>query len=228
MYGQTATATSTFYKGADISWTTELEAEGHHFYDFQGNEQECTSLMKKLGMNAIRLRVWVNPKNKWSSKEDMLELAKRVKANHMELMVDFHYSDWWADPGKQNVPQAWKGLSYEEMKKALAAHTKEVLQLLKNHNITPKWVQVGNETSDGFLWEMGRASTQMAQYAGLTTAGYDAVKSIFPEATVIVHLDNGFDNNLYNYIFDGLKQYGGKWDMIGMSLYPYWSVLYKK
>lgn len=73
--------------------------------------------MKKLGMNAIRLRVWVNPKNKWSSKEDMLELAKRVKANHMELMVDFHYSDWWADPGKQNVPQAWKGLSYEEMKK---------------------------------------------------------------------------------------------------------------
>lgn len=68
-------------------------------------------------MNAIRLRVWVNPKNKWSSKEDMLELAKRVKANHMELMVDFHYSDWWADPGKQNVPQAWKGLSYEEMKK---------------------------------------------------------------------------------------------------------------
>lgn len=228
LYGQTATATSTFYKGADISWTTELEAEGHHFYDFQGNEQECTSLMKKLGMNAIRLRVWVNPKNKWSSKEDMLELAKRVKANHMELMVDFHYSDWWADPGKQNVPQAWKGLSYEEMKKALAAHTKEVLQLLKNHGITPKWVQVGNETSDGFLWEMGRASTQMAQYAGLTTAGYNAVKSIFPEATVIVHLDNGFDNNLYNYIFDGLKQYGGKWDMIGMSLYPYWSVLYKK
>lgn len=110
----------------------------------------------------------------------------------------------------------------------MAAHTKEVLQLLKNHGITPKWVQVGNETSDGFLWEMGRASTQMAQYAGLTTAGYDAVKSIFPEATVIVHLDNGFDNNLYNYIFDGLKQYGGKWDMIGMSLYPYWSVLYKK
>ena len=127
-YGQTDTI---FYKGADISWTTQLEAEGHRFYNTQGEERECTALMKELGLNAIRLRVWVNPKDGWSSKEDMLVLAKRAKANGMDLMVDFHYSDWWADPAKQNVPEAWKGLSYEDMKKALASHTKEVLQLLK-------------------------------------------------------------------------------------------------
>lgn len=217
----------TFYKGADISWTTQLESEGHRFYNSKGEERECTALMKELGLNAIRLRVWVNPKDGWSSKEDMLVLAKRAKANGMDLMVDFHYSDWWADPAKQNVPEAWKGLSYEDMTKALASHTKEVLQLLKDNGITPKWVQIGNETSDGFLWEMGRASKQMAQYAGLTTAGYDAAKSVFPDVIAIVHLDNGFNNDLYNYIFDGLKANGGKWDMIGMSLYPYWSIMYK-
>ena len=216
-----------FYKGADISWTTQLESEGHRFYNFQGEERECTALMKELGLNAVRLRVWVNPKDGWSGKEDMLTLAKRAKANGMELMVDFHYSDWWADPGKQHIPEAWKGLSYEEMKTALASHTKEVLELLKENGITPKWVQIGNETSDGFLWETGRAGTNMKQYAGLTTAGYEAAKSVFPDVTAIVHLDNGFDNDLYNYIFDGLKANGGKWDMIGMSLYPYWSIMYK-
>lgn len=223
-YGQTDT---TFYKGADISWTTQLEAEGHRFYNTQGEERECTALMKELGLNAIRLRVWVNPEDKWSNKEDMLRLAKRVKENGMELMVDFHYSDVWADPAHQTIPREWQNLSFEDLKKAVATHTRDVLLLLKNNNIEPRWVQVGNETSDGFLWEAGRASTNMSQYAALTTAGYDAVKDIFPNATVIVHLDNGFNNDLYNYIFDGLKANGGKWDMIGMSLYPYWSIMYK-
>ena len=201
-YGQTDT---TFYKGADISWTTQLEAEGHRFYNQKGEERECTALMKELGLNAIRLRVWVDPEDGWSSKEDMLTLAKRAQANDMELMVDFHYSDVWADPAHQTIPRAWQNLSFEDLKKAVATHTRDVLLLLKNSGIKPRWVQVGNETSDGFLWEVGRASTNMPQYAALTTAGYDAVKDIFPETIVIVHLDNGFNNELYNYIFDGLK-----------------------
>ena len=215
-----------FYKGADISWTTKLEAEGHHFYDWAGKEHECTALMKKLGLNAIRLRVWVTPKERWSTNADLLELAKRAKATNLELMVDFHYSDKWADPSAQHIPENWKNIPYESLKDSLASHTKEVLNLLKRHHITPKWVQVGNETSNGFLWEVGRSSTHMAQYAELTNVGYDAVKEVFPEAIVIVHLNNGFDNTLYNRIFDGLKKYGGKWDMIGMSLYPYWAKIY--
>lgn len=211
-----------FWLGADISATTSLEAQGICSYNARGERRENTALMKDLGLNAIRLRVWVDPEGGWSSKEDVLIMASRARDLGMALMIDFHYSDWWADPGKQNIPHAWADLDYEGMKRALAAHTEETLRLLKEHDIEVRWVQVGNETTNGFLWDMGHTN-HMEQYAGLTTAGYDAVKRVYPEATVIVHLDNGYDNALYNRVFDGLKQYGGKWDMIGMSLYPYWA-----
>ena len=239
-----------FYKGADISWVTELESKGQKFYNANGEERECTALMKEYGMNAIRLRVWVDPSkhDNWCNQEDLLVKAKRAKALSMEVMIDFHYSDWWADPAKQNIPASWKGHSYEEMKKDLANHTKEVLQFLKNNGITPKWVQVGNETTNGMLWSvktneqgweikdengnttitesMGHATRNPEQYAGFFKAGYEAVKEIFPDAIVIVHLDNGWDENLYNWNLDILKNNGAKFDMIGMSLYPYWSEIY--
>ena len=126
-----------FYKGADISWATEMESKGHRFYNNEGQERECTALMKEYGMNGIRLRVWVDPSkhDNWCNKEDVLLKAKRAKALGMEVMVDFHYSDWWADPAKQNIPASWKGHSFEEMKKDLANHTQEVLQLLKDKRI---------------------------------------------------------------------------------------------
>lgn len=178
--------------------------------------------MKELGLNAIRLRVWVDPKDGFSSKEDVLVMARRAQSLGMALMIDFHYSDWWADPGKQNIPAAWQGMDYEQMKQALAAHTRETLQLLKEHGIDVRWVQVGNETTRGFLWSMGKAEENMKQYAGLTKAGYGAVKEIFPRADVIVHLDGGCDSKRYHFIFDGLKKYNCPWDMIGISVYPYW------
>ena len=214
-----------FYKGADISWVTELESKGQKFYNAAGKEMECTALMKEYGMNAIRLRVWVDPSkhDNWCNKEDVLVKAKRAKALGMEMMIDFHYSDWWADPAKQNIPASWKGHSYEEMKKDLANHTKEVLQLMKDNDITPKWVQVGNETTNGMLWDMGHADRNPKQYAGFFATGYDAVKEIFPESIVIVHLDNGFDADLYDWNLGILTSNGAKFDMIGMSLYPYWA-----
>jgi arabinogalactan endo-1,4-beta-galactosidase len=137
-------------------------------------------------------------------------------------MIDFHYSDWWADPGKQTKPAAWTTLSLADLKTAVGNHTREVLNLLKNNNITPEWVQVGNETGNGMLWETGKASVSMANYAALNNAGYDAVKEVFPTAKVIVHLHNGYDNGMFRWIFDGLKTNGGKYDVIGMSLYPSW------
>ena len=211
-----------FWLGADISGTTELEARGEKLYNKHGNIRENTALMKELGLNAIRLRVWVNPRGGFCSKEDVLAMAKRAKYYDMAIMIDFHYSDWWADPGKQPIPATWQYFSYDEMKYALAEHTKETLQLLKDNHIDVRWVQVGNETTNGFLWPMGRAEDNMQQYAGLTEAGYQAVKSVFPNATVIIHLDGGCDIHRYNFIFDGLRQYGAHWDMIGMSVYPYW------
>ena len=217
-------AQSEFWLGADISGTTELESHGVRLYNVCGEVRENTALMKELGLNAVRLRVWVNPRGGFSSKEDVLEMAKRARYYNMAIMIDFHYSDWWADPGKQHIPAAWQYLKYDELKWQLAEHTREVLQLLKSHHIDVRWVQVGNETTHGFLWPIGRAEDNMKQYAELTEAGYQAVKSIYPDAQCIVHLDGGADASRYDFIFEGLRQYGAHWDMIGMSVYPYWDI----
>lgn len=228
--GANASRPAHLWLGADISGTTHDESRGVFSTDTLGRTVENTRLMKDYGMDAVRLRVWVNPEGGWNSKEDVLEMAKRAKQQGMEIMIDFHYSDWWADPEKQNIPAAWKDYDLEEMKKAVADHTAETLKLLKDNGIDVKWVQVGNETRNGFLWPMGRIDvgdmSNIANYAALTTAGYDAVKSVYPDAKVIVHIDNGFDNPTYNTIFDGLREHGGKFDVIGMSVYPYWAIKY--
>jgi len=209
-----------FAKGADVSWVTEMEAKNTTFFNAVGTPTECMTLLKSLGMNAIRLRVWVNPADGWCNTQDML--AKAIRANNlgMRIMIDFHYSDSWADPSKQTKPAAWTNLSFTDLKTAVATHTTTVLNLLKTNNITPEWVQVGNETGNGMLWPDGMASTNMANYAALNNAGYDAVKSVFPNAKVIVHIQEGNNNSLFRWLFDELLANGGKWDVIGMSLYP--------
>lgn len=213
-----------FWLGADISGTTAAEAHGKYTMNTDSIPVETTRLMKDYGMNATRLRVWVDPRDGFSSPDDVLVMAKRSQSLGMPVMVDFHYSDWWADPGKQNPPKAWEGMSVEETGKALAAHTRETLLKLKDADIDVKWVQVGNETTHGFLWPMGRFEEHPDQYAYLTKAGADAVKEVFPDAQVIIHLDNGFDQALYDRVFDSLKEHGVRWDMIGMSIYPFWAM----
>jgi arabinogalactan endo-1,4-beta-galactosidase len=209
-----------FAKGADVSWLTEMEAAGKKFYDNGGTEREGMTLLKSLGMNTIRLRVWVNPAGGWNNTADVIAKAVRAKNAGMRIMIDFHYSHTWADPGHQTTPPAWTGQNINQLKTSITSHTTNVLSELKNNGVTPEWVQVGNETNDGMLWPEGRASTNMNQFAQFINAGYDAVKSIFPAAKVIVHVSNGYDNSLFRWLFDGLKNNGGKWDVIGMSLYP--------
>jgi len=216
----TTSKTDSFAKGADVSWVTQLEANGKKFYSSTGTETECMALLKSLGMNSIRLRVWVNPTDGWCNKQDLVAKAIRAKNLGMRIMIDFHYSDTWADPANQTKPAAWASLSFTDLKAAVGNHTTDVLNALKTNNVTPEWVQVGNETGNGMLWEDGKASTNMANYAALTTTGYNAVKAVFPNAKVIVHLQGGQDNSLFRWLFDGLVANGAKWDVIGMSLYP--------
>ncbi|MBR5686030.1 MAG: glycosyl hydrolase 53 family protein, partial [Muribaculaceae bacterium] len=134
----------TFWLGADISGTTQMEAWGVQLYNAQGEPRENTELMRELGLNAVRLRVWVNPKGGFCGPVDVLAMALRAQRLGMAVMIDFHYSDWWADPGKQNIPEAWKQLTYEQMCEALANHTRHTLQLLRTAGIDVRWVQVGN------------------------------------------------------------------------------------
>ena len=219
---------SSFAKGADISWLTEMEAAGKKFYNSSGKETECMQLLKSIGINTIRLRVWVNPAGGYNNKADVIAKAVRAKNLGMRIMIDFHYSDTWSDPGKQTKPAAWATQDISTLKISLANHTTDVLNALKTAGVTPEWVQVGNETNDGMLWPEGKASTNMANFAQLINAGYDAVKSVFPSSKVIVHISNGYDNSLFRWMFDGLKTNGAKWDVIGMSLYPStanWSTL---
>ncbi len=207
-------------KGADISWVTEIEAKGIKFYDKNGAQQDLFALLKSLGFNAIRLRAWVNPTDGYCNTADLVAKALRAKAQGFDIMIDFHYSDWWADPGKQTKPAAWNALDFAALTSTLHDYTKSVMNTLKDKGITPVWVQVGNETNDGMLWEDGRASKSMANFAALVKGGYSAVKEVSPTTKVIVHLSNGYDNGLFRWMFDGLKANGAQWDIIGMSLYP--------
>ncbi len=212
-----------FAKGADISWLTQMEGAGKLFYNSAGAAQDCFQILKNLGMNSIRLRVWVDPAGGWNNTADVL-----AKALGMRIMIDFHYSDSWADPGQQNKPATWATQDFATLQTSVYNHTFNVLSTLKTNGITPEWVQVGNETNDGMLWPTGKASTNMANFTALVNKGYDAVKAVDASIKVIVQISNGYDNSLFRWIFDGLKNNGGKWDIIGMSLYPTptnWSTL---
>ena len=213
---------SVFAKGADVSWVTQMEKEGCRFYNAAGQQTKCMALLKNLGMNAIRLRVWVSPADGWCGKEDVVAKAKRAQALGMRLMIDFHYSDSWADPGKQNKPAAWKNLDLEGLKKAVADHTSDVLGALKAAGVTPEWIQVGNETTGGMLWPDGQNYTDagFASYVQLHNAGYDAAKAVFPAAKVMVHVDNGWKWETLKWFFSSFDIKGGKCDLIGLSLYP--------
>ena len=219
-----------FARGADVSWCTEMEADGKQFYNAEGQPTELMILMRQIGMNAIRLRVWVNPENtygSWSDKTDVLAKARRVKAQGMALMIDFHYSDFFADPSRQTKPAAWNSYTFEQIKQAVADHTKDILLALKDEGIEPQWVQVGNETNSGMIWDSGKidwnksGSARYTNYVAVSNASYDAVKEVLPKTQVIVHHSNAKDDNVWFY--REFRAAGGKFDMIGLSHYPDWN-----
>lgn len=212
--------------GADISWVTEMETRGYNFYNDAGRITECTKLMRDLGCTAIRLRVWVNPTDGWNAREDVYEKARRAQMLGLKVMIDFHYSDWWADPGKQNIPEAWKKYQNDinGMCGALRDHTKDILQYLKDRGVNVSWVQVGNEVDNGMLWGIGDVNgTEHAKFAQLLNAGYDAAKAVYPDAQVILHHSNAHDLSSLTWFYDIVNKDNGKYDIIGLSLYPsYW------
>lgn len=214
-----------FAKGADIGWYTEMEKKGYKFYTASGTEMDCPALMKSLGFNSLRFRVWVNPEDVWNSKEDVLKKCLRAKELGMKIMIDFHYSDTWADPGKQIVPKTWESYDLDAMAKAVAEHTSDVLNTLKDNGVDVAWVQVGNEVTNGMLWEKGRVKGDNASgFAKLFKAGADKVKSIYPKASVILHIDNAWNMDTLQWFYSLMANTGVKYDMIGLSLYPsYWN-----
>ncbi len=222
---QTRQAKAQFANGADVSWLSEMEHYGYVFKDNSGVQKDCLEILKEKGINALRFRVWVNPANGYCGKKDVVRMAQRADSMGFKIMLDFHYSDSWADPAKQNKPAAWKSDSLSQLLKDIYNHTYSVLDTLKSVGIVPGWVQIGNEVNDGMLWEDGRASTHMSNFAAMIKSGYDAVKAVDTTIKVVIHLANGHDDGVFRWMFDNLKKNGVKWDVIGMSVYPYWAYL---
>ncbi len=210
---------ASFANGADTSWVSQQESAGYSFYNSSGAKTDPFVLLKNLQVNAIRLRVWVNPSDGWNNGADVLYKAKRAAAQGQRILIDFHYSDTWADPGKQTKPAAWASHTLSQLNNDVYSHTAGILNYLKSNGVTVEWVQVGNEINGGMLWPEGSTSN-FGNLAGLINSGYNAAKSVYPSAKVIVHLPNGYKINDFRWFFDALKKAGGKWDVTGMSHYP--------
>ncbi len=214
--------------GADISFLPELEAKGMKFSD-NGVEKDALQILKEHGFNYIRLRIFVDPQNDsgYSPQKGFCdlnhtkEMAKRVKAAGMKFLLDFHYSDYWADPGKQFKPKAWQGENFMQLKQSVYDYTKMVMQQLKDQNTTPDMVQVGNEINHGMIWPDGYINN-LDSLSQLIYAGINAVKSVSASTSIMLHLALGGQNDEAHFWLDNMIERGVPFDVIGFSYYPRW------
>jgi arabinogalactan endo-1,4-beta-galactosidase len=221
----TYSAKAQFVRGADIGWLDQMEATGYKFYDSTGIQKNCLQILKDKGINMARFRVWVNPSNDKTnghcSKNEVVKMALRAQAMGMRVMIDFHYSDSWADPGKQTKPAAWVSHTFSQLLTDVYNHTFEVLDTLKKSGVTPAWAQIGNEIAGGMLWPDG-SSGNWPQLSQLLNKGFDAARAVDSSIKVVIHLESGSDNSKCRWFFDNAKAKGVKYDIIGLSYYPYW------
>ncbi len=217
-----------FIKGMDVSTLIEQEACGARYFD-NGREGDMLEILQKNGVNSVRLRLWNDPYSEdgkpygagTNDLEKTIILAKRALKLGMGFLLDLHYSDFWADPGKQFVPKAWRGYSEAQLEQAVYDYTVEVLEVLKANEAMPTLVQVGNEITNGLLWPTGQkpAYENIARYI---SAGIRAVRSIDKDMPIMIHLDNGGNNEMYRDWFDHYVELGEDFDIIGLSYYPFW------
>lgn len=212
-------------KGADVGWLAQMEATGYKFYNSQGKQEDCLQILKDYGINTIRLRTWVNPSSDrasgHNSKAETVAMAVRAQKMGMRVMINFHYSDSWADPQQQRKPAAWAGHDFPQLLRDVYSYTHDVMSALKQAGVTPEWVQVGNETPTGMIYPEGHTDN-WPQLAQLINQGYAAIKAVSPSSKVVLHLDRGNDSQRFRNWFDQATAQGAKYDVIGMSYYPYW------
>lgn len=216
-------------KGMDLSSLLEVERCGGKFYD-HGKRGDAMDILKSYGMNLLRLRLWNHPFAEDGTSygaggndiETTLILAKRAKEKGVGWLLDFHYSDFWTDPGKQTLPKAWKDRNVSELEQAVYDYTSEVLRRCAREELLPRIVAVGNEVSNGLLWPFGK-TPNYGNMARFISSGIRAVRRYAPEAEVMIHLDRGGNNELYREWFDRYLENGGEdFEYIGLSYYPFW------
>ena len=217
-----------FVKGMDLSTLLELERCGAKYYD-NGEERDLLAIMKSYDVDTIRIRLWNDP---WSEtgesygagENDLktsLEIAKRVTAAGFGVLLNFHYSDFWADPGKQIKPKAWADYGVKELEQAVYDYTLESMQTFLDAGVNITMVQVGNELSNGLLWPEGKVPNY-DNIATFVNAGIRAVRKADAAIPVMIHLYNGGNNALYREWFDNFTKRGEDFEIIGLSYYPFW------
>jgi len=211
-----------------MSYLDELEAVGARFYD-NGVQKNAMAILKDHGMNMVRLRIWHTPDNGRDGLEATLQMAGRIKALDLDFMLDFHYSDFWADPGKQYTPAAWENLNFSALRDAVRDYSFDVVKALVDQGTTPDIVQIGNETTTGMLWDYGRVggsfdtTSQWGRYTSLTKAGIEGVRAAGgDDIEIMIHIDRGGDANGVRWFFDNFTAFNVDFDLIGLSYYPFW------
>jgi arabinogalactan endo-1,4-beta-galactosidase len=207
--------------GADVSSLPSSLAAGAKYFDGHGSPADPLELLASHGVNYIRLRVWVNPPNGCNSPARILEFAPRIKERGFRLLIDFHYSDTWADPAHQSKPAAWDGLDFRRLQGNLFDHTYHLCHALAAAGSAPDMVQIGNEITPGMLLPDG-ATDNWNRLADLLNQGYAAVKEADRSTLVMLHIDRGGDNPASRAWFDAAAAHGVEWDVIGLSYYSYW------
>ncbi len=220
-------------RGGDLSGLAKNEAFGATYADADGRSGDAVRILARSGMNLGRLKIWVDPADGYNDKAYVVATGKRIKAAGMKLLVDFHYSDRWTDPGAQGVPQAWRGMSPAQLSDAVYAHTRDVLAALKAAGATADYVQIGNEINPGMLWPWGQTwdvdpsdgvdGAQWDNLAAFLKSGARAAKEISPSTKVLLHLTN-INNGIgsLTWWFDEVIARQVPFDLIGLSYYGYW------
>ena len=216
-------------KGVDLSSLSNIEDLGGKFF-YQGKQEDCLKILKECNINLIRIRLFNDPFSNdkksygagYSDIDNVIKFASRVEAENIDWLLDFHYSDFWADPGKQILPKAWKNYNLEELINAVYDFTYESLNKIKENNLKPSIIAIGNEITNGMLWPYGHADN-FENLIKLINSGIKAAKKVFSDSKIMLHLDNGGRNDLYRNFFDNYFKLGGlDFDYIGLSYYVLW------
>ena len=214
--------------GADISFLPQLESQNMKFTE-NGKEIDAITLLKEHGFNYIRLRIFVNPENEkgyspiegYCDLDHTLDMAKRIKAAGMKLLLDYHYSDYWADPQQQYKPKAWENLNFEELQNEVTAYTSDVLKAMIAQDTKPDMVQIGNEINHGMIWPNGHIGNPDG-LADLLKAGVKGVDDVNSNIPIMMHIALGGQNKEAVFWLDNMLARGVEFDIIGLSYYPRW------
>ena len=213
----------TFYRGADLSFLPEIEQAGTVFYN-GGTAASVLDILKNNGCNLVRVRLWHHPLNEHSGLDEVLDFCKRIHDRGMQILLDFHYSDTWADPAHQSTPSSWASADFTGLQDSVYNYTQRVINLLIAQNTLPAIVQIGNEINNGFLWNTGKVSSNTdpnwINFVTLLNKAIAAVKSVDANNQISIMLHYaGIDGAIY---FFRTIQHNVAFDMIGISYYPWW------